>query len=134
MLCKDAEELIKNYKMGSITADNFLLLIQHTKECPKCQATFENAEASMGAGDSSEGFSSSFKIFSSNLSQKIKAMQKEKKLITRKSFYISLILILSALVITGVIKGLSFNVFFMLFATLIIVIAFVIATMLFMIE
>lgn len=133
MLCKDAEELIKNYKMGSITAENFLLLIQHTKECPKCQATFEKAEASLGVGQS-EGFLSSLKEFYAMSAEKIKKKQEEKKIYTRKSFYISLILALTSLAITGIVKNFTFNSFFIIFGALIVILAIIVFVMLFMIE
>lgn len=133
MLCKDAEELIKNYKMGSITAENFLLLIQHTKECPKCQATFEKAEASLG-GSESGGFFSSLRAFYLQSAEKIKKKQEEKKIYTRKSFYISLILAITALAVTGMVKAFTFNSFFLIFGALIIVLTIVVFIMLFMIE
>jgi amino acid permease len=96
MLCKDSEELVKNYRMGSITAENFLLLIQHTKECSKCQAIFEEAENSFGSAKVST-FSSRMSDFFEKFNHMIKAKQEDKKFYTRKAFYAILLLILSAL-------------------------------------
>ncbi len=108
MLCKDAEELIKGYKLGTITADNFLLLIHHVKECPKCRAIFEDADSSRGKASSDNMIKSLLYKFS-KLKEKIKIKQKENKIYTKKSFYLIITIFISALGVFGALSKQTFN-------------------------
>lgn len=108
MLCKDAEELIKSYKLGSITADNFLLLIQHTEECPHCKAIFDSVEASLEKQGSSGAFKNIYRIY---LKYKtwVSEKQKENKMYTKKWFYLSLFIVFCLLTTVSLYKLLSFS-------------------------
>jgi hypothetical protein len=133
MLCKDAEELIKNYKRGSITADNFLLLIQHTKECPHCKTLFEQAEASMETGQAPSlfsGIAENFRAFEDWIRKK----QKERKFYTTKTFYGIITLVAIALLVFGTLRNFSFNQLYFFISSFMIFITLVIFIMLFTIE
>ena len=112
MLCKDAEELIKNYKTGSITADNFLLLIQHTKECPKCKALFDSVESSSAQGDENDVTLAIKRIFQ-RYQKFIKKKKQENRFYTKKTFYIILNILFILFAVVGVLNDFSFNNFYM---------------------
>jgi len=122
MLCKDAEDLIRKYKAGSITADNFLLLITHTKECPNCKALFERAEASLGNVARKSFFSSLYNNFLEWADRKYS----EGKVYTKKNMYIILTFLLGALTFLylGMNKKVTFNEFFFFIGLFVFIISF----------
>lgn len=113
MLCKDAEELIKQYRIGSISADNFLLLIQHTKDCHRCQSLFTQAEAYIDKGGASDGFFVGLQKFYISFSKLMKIKQQKKKIYTYRIFYLILFILLIALAGFGIYKSTTLNQWYM---------------------
>ncbi|HOJ49265.1 MAG TPA: hypothetical protein PKW55_00455 [Spirochaetota bacterium] len=117
MLCKDAEELIKKYKAGSITADNFLLLVSHIKECSKCKALFDRVEASLGNIAKKNLFTTIYNNFLEWCERKYS----EKKIYTKRNFYTSVVFIIGILlyILSILNKSYTFNTFFIILASFI---------------
>ncbi|PKL13718.1 MAG: hypothetical protein CVV50_03165 [Spirochaetae bacterium HGW-Spirochaetae-6] len=107
MLCKDSEELIKEYSRGAISAQNFLLLIQHTKTCDGCRSQFEEAEVSIGksAGKVRLPLLGRYR----KLVRLLREQRKEGKFYTKRSFFVFLSTLMMGMLVYGFKQGYSFN-------------------------